>query len=339
MSDNKTDFATLLAKTETLSEQFKSEAIDIFNRAVESRATELSEAAVNQQVEHRIEQERKQIADQLAEQYEQLANQHAEDRLSELREQVTKEITEQYAEKYQSLIEANDKLTEQVNTLEQQRNDQIEYAAAELAADKVSELRDRLASYADYVAEQYVDQHEEQTISEAQYTIANSLMESIRTTLQSYGLSAPEATKALEDQCAELAKQRDDAYAELAEAVEAKYQLTRKLDKLDKDAILESATAKLTEADAARVRRLMEGDDSSIDRFKSRVTTLVESFDNSAKHDQTKLDVGSDNVVSGKAVIVEHVDDEKKSADVAMTDEDREVAMIVEALKRHGDKY
>lgn len=289
MSEQITNFSDLLASSEGLSEQFKNDAAAVFEAAVDARVKELTEQQIEQHVATRLnerldaayEQQKNEIAERVAE--------AGEKAISELTEQIRSEIANEYREKYDQLIEANNELIEQVDTLEHKieqsailEEQAVVNKAAELSVEKVQTLVDRVASYVDYIAEQYVQANREAIESQSKVMIAESVLDSIRGVFADYGAMPVERGEAIDRKIKQLKADRDEAYVQLAEAVEAHYELSNQVEQLQRDAAFAELTEGLTAVDRDRVHRLMEGDRSSLDAYKTRVRTLVESFDKPA---------------------------------------------------------
>ena len=323
------DFAQLLESSEGLTEQFKTSASQLFEQAVETRVNEEVEKrvsaavqqAIEEQLEQRLDEQKKELVEQVADAAEGFVNEEVEKRAAEIRESVTAEFTE----KFNELIEQKEKIQAECDQAKadheaekEKLQEQLEASAADLAAEKVGELREKLASYADYVAEQYVADHHDEVVAESKVWLADGILESVRNLFAQYGIGAEEADESYANQIAKLTEERDNAYAELAEAVEAKFEIEKQLTESKKADAFDELTEGLTETDKARVKTLMEGDASSLETFKARVKTLAESFIASSEK-ETAPAVSTVNVVTEsvpatkeepKQVINENVDPE-----------------------------
>lgn len=284
-----TDFAQLLANSEGLTEQFKTDASQLFEQAVETRVGELIneklaaavDKALAEQLADRLEDQKKELAEQLAEKASAFVEEELADRVEEKR----KEIAEEFSAKFDALIEEKEELEQKLDESAHMHEDkiaaleeQMESRAAELCAEKVGELRDRLAGYADYVAEKYVTDNTDSIVEQTKVTVADGILESIRDVFAHYGVGATEAAEGLQQQIDKLTAERDQAYENLAEAVEAKFELERQLTEQNKNIAFDRLTESLTDLDRNRIKTLVENDGSDLETFKSRVKTLVESF-------------------------------------------------------------
>lgn len=341
------DFAQLLEKSEGLTEQFKTNASQLFEQAVEARVNEEVEKRVSQaveqaiaeQLEQRAEQQNKEFAEHVADVAEQFVNEEVENRVAEAREAITAEFTEKFNEmiEQKEAAEAKCKDLESQHEAEKEKlQEQMEATAADFAAEKVGELRDKLASYADYVAEQYISDHHDDVVAESKVWLADGILESVRNLFAQYGIGAEEADESYVNQIAKLTEERDHAYSELAEAIETKFDLENQLTEAKKADAFEQLTEQLTETDKARVKALMEGDASELDTFKARVKTLAESFLETA-HKEAAPAVSTVNVVTEAAPVEAPTETAKKQLDESIDPEVDYIARMLAAGR--GDHY
>lgn len=332
------DFAQLLESAEGLTEQFKTNASQLFEQAVETRA--------NQLVEQQLEAEKQKLIEQ--------AKADAE---TEIRESVTKE----FEEKYQWMVQTNERLNESLNEQSekheqelkakqeecdaikkecddkiaknveecdkkvQEVEESLDDRAAQLSVEKVEALRDRLAGYADYVAEQYVAENHDEIVTESKSMIAEGILDTIRECLASYGLGVEEGHQAYEHKIRNLMNERDQAYANLAEAVEAKFDAERELAEHLKSEAFDEITEGLTSLDRERIKNLLAEDTSDVETYKSRVKTLAESF----AHTTTKEHAPA---VSTVNVVTESVPKQPEAKKTITENVDSDVAFFVSAL-------
>lgn len=350
---SKNDFAQLLESGEGLTEQFKTDATKLFEQAVEARVDEevdkrvslIVKNTLNEQLQQRLDEQKAQLIEQFADTTDEFVNEEVEkrfnDRVSQMIEQfadtvndivdeeiekrvseVRDSITGEYTEQYDQLIAQNQRLEEQMQA-----------DAADFAKFSVAKLRHKLASYADYVAEQYVENHHDDVVSETKVWLAEGIMESVRNLFAQYGIGAEEADQSYTKQITQLTEERDHAYAELAETLEKKFELEEQLNRSNKAAAFDQLTEGLAETDKARIKALMEGDTSDLETYKTRVQTLTESFAKSAQQDAAPA-VSTINVVTESAP----VNKVEKPAGPRATDP--EVDMIARMLASgRGDHY
>lgn len=354
MSNN--DFAQLLESAEGLTEQFKSSASQLFESAVAARAQAIADEKIEQAVtealkvklDEALEDQKVKLAAELAEKSTEFVEQEVADREKALRESITAEFTN----KFNELVEKNEMLGEELkNATELHENalaeatakfdadravfnetisalqESVESRAAEIAMENVSALRDRLAGYADYIAEKYADEHKDAVVTESKSIVADGILESIRGVLAQYGLGAAEGRDAFDAQIAKLTEERDQAYSNLAEAIEAKFELERKLEENVKNDAFNEITEDLTDLDRERVHALVENDTSDVETFKKRVKMLAESFVAETRKEHTPA-VSTVNVVT-EAPVVEKVEQTEKVLEETV---DPDVAFFVNAL-------
>lgn len=341
------DFAQLLENSEGLTEQFKTNASQLFEQAVEARVTEetekrVSEAveqAIAEQLEQRLADQKKELAEQVADAAESFVDEEIEKRAAEIRESVTAEFTEKFNQLVEEKTTLEQKLTdaEAAHEAEKEKlHEAMEASAADLAVEKVAELREKLASYADYVAEQYVANHNDEIVSESKVWLADGILESVRNLFAQYGIGAEEADESYANQITKLTEERDTAYAELAEAIEAKFDLEKQLTESKKAEAFEDLTEGLTDIDRERVKSLMEGDSSNIETFKARVKTLAESFVSAAEKESAPA-VSTVNVVTESAPAEPGKEEQKQPLNENV---DPEVDYFVRMLQAgRGDRY
>lgn len=326
------DFAQLLESSEGLTEQFKNNASQLFEQAVESRANELVKEQLEAVVKGREDEIRESVAKEYSDKYQWMVetNEQLTQSLAEQTEKCEAELKAKDEECEKVKAECDKKVAEKVEECDKKVKDleeSIEKRAAEASVEKVQALRDRLAGYADYVAEQYVAANKDAIVSESKKIVADGILESVRNVLAQYGLGAAEGKEAFEAEIAKLTEERDAAYSNLAEAVEAKFEVEQKLNEQLKKEAFESITEGLTEVDRQRVRSLVAEDTSDLDTFKGRVKTLTESFAKSAAKEPAPA-VSAVNVVTESAP--KEPEQEKKV--IAEDHVDRDVAFFVNAL-------
>ena len=315
-------FAQLLESSEGLTEDFKTAAASLF------------EQAVAEEVEARV-------ATKLDEMHEIVAEQGAqiiEEQIAEQVEIAKGEIKEQYQGEIASLVEqlasAEDRssmLSEQYEDQVSTLNESLDKLAAEKATVEVEKLAENLDRYMTYVAEKYVEDHKVPLIEAQKAWIGQSFMGELKNLFEKFNIEEPNGTASLHEQIADLEKERDDVYAQLAEQLEVQADLENQITESRKATIIAVATEHLTESDRLKVAELMEGFEGDLDTFKSRVAVLAESFETSAEDEQTLTEsaepaVSAINIVSDAAP-VETVETTKTAAQL-----DEDVEWFVKAL-------
>jgi hypothetical protein len=319
-------FAQLLESSEGLTEDFKTAAASLF------------EQAVAEEVEARVSEKLDEMHEIVAEQGAQII----EEQIAEQVEAAKYEIKEQYQGEIASLVEqlasAEDKavqLTEQYEGQVGTLTESMEHRAAELAASEVEKLSESLDRYLTYVAEKYVEEHKVPLIEAQKAWIGQSFMGELKSLFEKFNIEEPNGTASLHEQIADLEKERDDVYAQLAEQLEVKAELENQITESRKATIVAVATEHLTEADRLKVADLMEGFEGDLDTFKSRVQLLAEGFveqeQQEVLEEETKLEIGTVDIVSEQAPVETPVETKAEQLD-------EDVEWFVKALESYSRK-
>lgn len=318
------EFAQLLESSEGLTEQFKSEASKMFESAVDAK--------VETMLAEQLEQHREVIA-------EEMANHHAE-QIEEQKKVIAESIKGEYLAEMEKMSEKIAELEgeieeekEKCEQAEKQHEEKLNEAAAQLASEKLDELTDRLVSYADYIAEQYVESHEQQIEESAKVFLAEGILDSVRSTFAKFGFAPVEAHEHFESKLAEISRERDDAFAQLAEAVEAKFDLEHQIEESKKATALAVISEGMSDAERSKLVELMEGDTGSVEQFSERARILAESL---REFGDDALDLGVENIIT------ESVPEDPAEKPVEKKIEesvDPDVAFFLAALEANKSKY
>lgn len=318
------EFAQLLESSEGLTEQFKSEASKMFESAVDAK--------VETMLAEQLEQHREAIA-------EEMANHHAE-QIEEQKKVIAESIKGEYLAEMEKMSEKIAELEgeieeekEKCEQAEKEHEEKLNESAAQLASEKLDELTDRLVSYADYIAEQYVESHEQQIEESAKVFLAEGILDSVRSTFAKFGFAPVEAHEHFESKLAEISRERDDAFAQLAEAVEAKFDLEHQIEESKKATALAVISEGMSDTERSKLVELMEGDTGSVEQFSERARILAESL---RELGDDALDLGVENIIT------ESVPEEPAEKPVEKKIEesvDPDVAFFLAALEANKSKY
>ncbi len=356
------EFGQLLENTSELTEQFKTEASKLFEDAVEAKAQQM----ISEQLEVRLAEQRDEVARELAEQSESLI----EGQIAEKQKQITEQLQAEFDKKLEtSLAESAEKLkaeylsqieqlTEQVTAVTADRdyliadhekqiaelNESAEKRAADIAAEQMGVLTERLVGYADYIAEQYVAAHEQPAVAATKVTVAEAVLESVRDVFSKFGYAPVEAHESFAAQLAEVTSERDKAYAQLAEAVEAKYDLERQVEESQKATAIAVISEGMTDVERSKLVQLMEGDTSDLEHFKVRAAILAESVIDQRVPEKTlsesaPLNVGSDNVVTETVPVAAEPKEEPAKEQPLEESIDPDVQYFIRALQSNKSTY
>lgn len=322
------EFAQLLESSEGLTEQFKSEASKMFESAVDAK--------VETMLAEQLEQHREAIAEEMANHHAELLEEHIEEQKKVIAESIKGEYLTEMEKMSEKIAELEGEIEEEKEKCEQaekEHEEKLNEAAAQLASEKLDELTDRLVSYADYIAEQYVESHEQQIEESAKVFLAEGILDSVRSTFAKFGFAPVEAHEHFESKLAEISRERDDAFAQLAEAVEAKFDLEHQIEESKKATALAVISEGMSDAERSKLVELMEGDTGSVEQFSERARILAESL---RELGDDALDLGVENIIT------ESVPEEPAEKPVEKKIEesvDPDVAFFLAALEANKSKY
>lgn len=322
------EFAQLLESSEGLTEQFKSEASKMFESAVDAK--------VETMLAEQLEQHREAIAEEMANHHAELLEEQIEEQKKVIAESIKGEYLTEMEKMSEKIAELEGEIEEEKEKCEQaekEHEEKLNEAAAQLASEKLDELTDRLVSYADYIAEQYVESHEQQIEESAKVFLAEGILDSVRSTFAKFGFAPVEAHEHFESKLAEISRERDDAFAQLAEAVEAKFDLEHQIEESKKATALAVISEGMSDAERSKLVELMEGDTGSVEQFSERARILAESL---REFGDDALDLGVENIIT------ESVPEEPAEKPVEKKIEesvDPDVAFFLAALEANKSKY
>lgn len=322
------EFAQLLESSEGLTEQFKSEASKMFESAVDAK--------VETMLAEQLEQHREAIAEEMANHHAELLEERIEEQKKVIAESIKGEYLAEMEKMSEKIAELEGEIEEEKEKCEQaekEHEEKLNEAAAQLASEKLDELTDRLVSYADYIAEQYVESHEQQIEESAKVFLAEGILDSVRSTFAKFGFAPVEAHEHFESKLAEISRERDDAFAQLAEAVEAKFDLEHQIEESKKATALAVISEGMSDTERSKLVELMEGDTGSVEQFSERARILAESL---RELGDDALDLGVENIIT------ESVPEEPAEKPVEKKIEesvDPDVAFFLAALEANKSKY
>lgn len=322
------EFAQLLESSEGLTEQFKSEASKMFESAVDAK--------VETMLAEQLEQHREAIAEEMANHHAELLEEQIEEQKKVIAESIKGEYLAEMEKMSEKIAELEGEIEEEKQKCEQaekEHEEKLNESAAQLASEKLDELTDRLVSYADYIAEQYVESHEQQIEESAKVFLAEGILDSVRSTFAKFGFAPVEAHEHFESKLAEISRERDDAFAQLAEAVEAKFDLEHQIEESKKATALAVISEGMSDIERSKLVELMEGDTGSVEQFSERARILAESL---RELGDDALDLGVENIIT------ESVPEEPAEKPVEKKIEesvDPDVAFFLAALEANKSKY
>lgn len=341
------EFAQLLESSEGLTDQFKSEASQLFESAVEAAVVAQVSEQVEAKLAEQVEKCREEISEEMAERGAAIVEEQVASRVQAVKAELAESLKQEYLEEMKAMSEKVAELESEVEekckeceetkkALEEADNAR----AAEIAAEKLEQLSERLVSYTDYVAEQYVEAHEQQIEESAKVFLAEGILDSVRSTFAKFGFAPVEAHEHFEEKLAELTRERDDAFAQLSEAIEAKFDLEHQIEESKKATAIAVVSEGLTDVERAKLVELMEGDNGTVAQFADRARILAESLRSSGSDE---LDLGVEDIIT------ESVPEEQPTEEPVKVEEkeepkleesiDPDVAWFVAALNSNKSKY
>lgn len=348
-------FIQLLESSEGLTDGFKSNAAALFEEAVNQ--------AVAAQIDQQLDACRKQCADEAAAEIEHLVEQRLDGRIAEQRDTLYREAAEhgakiineqlatakselteslngQYAEKYDALLKeaAEAKAALETESAKYSRSvsdlmESVEKLAADKAAEQLVPICEKLVTWADYVAEQYVNAHEQQIVNETKGYIGESIVERIKDLFEQFGCELPSGHEAIEKQIADLTAERDQAYADLAESIEARQAVEQQLFEARKSAALAAVTESLAATDRAKVIKLMEGVEGDLESFVARAKLLAETVSTADAAEPSVTLTEAVTVTDTPPTLAEAAPEPPTKPEQYVNPDQRDVDMIVASLR------
>ena len=326
----------------TLNEQVEAkvaEQVEICKKQCADEAAAMINEQVEQQLQARIDEQMDSLYKQAAEHGAKVIREHIENAKTDL----SKSLNEQYAAKYESLLSeaeaAKSELAEATTKYEttvRELSESVEKLAAEKAAKELEPICEKLTSYADYVAEQYVSSREQQIVSETKAYIGQCIIDRVKGLFEELGAEIPAGSEALEKQIADLTEERDQAYSDLAESIEARQQLENQLFESRKATALAVISEGMVESDRAKLVKLMEGVTGDLETFTSRAKILAESICSPGEKSEPKLTITEAAVVTDKAPTITESEPAAKRevlTEQHKTSEDHEMDYIFASLQ------
>lgn len=183
-------------------------------------------------------------------------------------------LSEGFKEKAEVIFEAalNAKLTEHVERLEAEYQEQL----AEETARIQSDLVEKVDGYLSYVVESWMEENRIAIDNGLRTEIAESFMQALHGVFTEHYITVPESKVDIVD---ELAAKVDDLEEQLNTAVERGIELTEQVKSLSREAVLRESAHDLSEAQAEKLASLSEGIEfESAEAFAKKVATIKESY-------------------------------------------------------------
>jgi hypothetical protein len=200
-------------------------------------------------------------------------------------------LSEGFKDKASVIFEAalKSKLSEHVERLEEQYTEELAEETTRIQEDLV----EKVDGYLNYVVEQWVEDNKLAIESGLRTEIAENFMSSLHDVFVENYIQVPESKVDFVD---ELATKVEDLEEQLNAKIEDNIKLTESVKALAKESIIRDAAADLSEAQAEKLKSLVEDVDfESAEAFTKKVSTIKESYFKEAKPETIAEDAPVDN--------------------------------------------
>lgn len=184
-------------------------------------------------------------------------------------------LSEDFTSKASVLIEGA--ISEQVSTIREQIEAEFEIKLQEATATSDIELVEKIDTYINYVAETFIEQNKLAIESGIKSEIAEQVMLSVTSIIESAGVTLPEDKI---DVAEALATELIELEAKLNETTEHNIALTEQVKKFQISEAFELVSEGISVTGKEKLKRLAENISfGSIDEYKSKINILKESVD------------------------------------------------------------
>lgn len=158
------------------------------------------------------------------------------------------------------------------------------------------ELVEKVDSYLNYIVEEWMKQNELAIEKGIKGEIAEDFISGLKKLFEDHYINVPdEKYDVLEDQASKI----EELNKKLNEQIEANVKLNSEIGKLTRQDIVDAVSADLTDTNKEKFNKLAEEIEySNADEFKTKVTTIKESYFNTKKEISSKNEI--DNVAVGE---------------------------------------
>ena len=183
-------------------------------------------------------------------------------------------LSEAFREKAEVIFEAalTAKLTEHVERLEQEYQEQL----AEETAKIQSDLVEKIDGYLSYVVENWMEENKVAIENGLRTEIAESFMQALHGVFTEHYITVPESKVDIVD---ELATKVDELEEQLNSELQRGIELAEQVKSLSREAVIRESATDLSEAQAEKLKSLTEGVEfESAEAFAKKVATIKESY-------------------------------------------------------------
>jgi hypothetical protein len=183
-------------------------------------------------------------------------------------------LSEGFKDKASVIFEAalKSKLAEHVDRLEEQYAEELAEETAKIEADLV----EKVDGYLNYVVEQWMEDNKVAIESGLRTEIAENFMSALHGVFVENYIEVPESKVDLVD---ELSNKVDELEESLNEKIDDNIKLAESVAKLTRDQIIRESSVGLSEAQAEKLKSLVEDVDfGDVETFVAKVNTIKESY-------------------------------------------------------------
>lgn len=184
------------------------------------------------------------------------------------------ELSEEFKEKAQIIFESAIKIRLD------EHMEQLEEAVADIISEEVEaykeEVAEQLDKYLDYVVEEFLEQNEVAITSGIKVEIAESIFEGFKSLLEDHNIDVADEKLDLVDG---VVAENDELTEEYNKEVEKNIALQEEIKALKKEKLISELTEELTDVEADRFAKLVEGIEYTSDEsFVNKINILVEAY-------------------------------------------------------------
>jgi len=184
------------------------------------------------------------------------------------------DVSEEFTQKASAIFEAAviARVNSEMETIVSQLQEQN---ALELAEAK-EELVEKIDSFLNYVVEQWMTENEIAVENGLRTEIAEEFMVGLKSLFKEHYIEVPEEKY---DVINDLQTKTDDLESKLNDSISEALELTKQLEELKRNQVIENASKDLAATEAAKLKKLLEGVDfDNYEMFSEKVSVIKENY-------------------------------------------------------------
>ena len=206
------------------------------------------------------------------------------------------ELSKEFQEKTATIFEAAVK--SKIEQVAEQLEEQFQAAFDEEIASHKSELTERIDSYLEFVANEWINENALAVETGIRGELSESFMSGLKTLFEEHYVEIPEEKY---DVLEAMTSKLDEMETKLNEQIESNVELTKRLSSSVSDNILDEVSEGLALSQKDKLSELSKGVEfESEEQYREKLTTLKESYFNA------KPVVESSEVTSEESIVEEH---------------------------------